>query len=384
MKTYNIMAKDFECPVIKAESPEEAMLKFATSEFDSNLNTYFKAVEETPFEPYFRVENIVWDLSDIEDEAEAFSIMKNLPKSEDVYKAINAEDVADYLSETYGYCVKSYTLGKDSITKGDDTDDEDLGLFFSHEGEEYRFSDKENFFYELKSGNIYKSDKITFVSIHDVPLEIYSLAALASILDNNKEYVDVIKEWKLKNAIDEWDSEEVLSLLASTMPDNASGFSAHNEYGEPEHWMDMPKDRALEIVFIKTDDKQYYSWRVHCSSDEFDNDCFTETNGVVWENTTEDFSFDARFMLLTKAIKAAKYTLPIKPVYNFKMGEEIELRVVDNETYYCGYVIDYIEDRLITVVYPDLRKIIKYEPDDFKKVYNAKTGATNDLVNALF
>ena len=59
-----------------------------------------------------------------------------------------------------------------------------------------------HFAFNLKS-NLYKSDKITFVSIHDVPLEIYSLAALASILDSNKEYVDVIKEWKLKNAIDE-------------------------------------------------------------------------------------------------------------------------------------------------------------------------------------
>ena len=89
--------------------------------------------------------------------------------------------------------------------------------------------------------------------------------------------------------------------------------------------------------------------------------------------------------MLIMAIKVAKHEpVVIKPRFQFTMGEEIWLRVNDNETYHSGFVIDYAEDLFLRVIYPDLREIVKYEPKDFEKVYLAKAGRCNDLINALF
>lgn len=58
--------------------------------------------------------NIEWDLDDIEDEAEKDAINENvLPSEVEIPANVagkNYDVITDYLSDTYGYCVKGYTL----------------------------------------------------------------------------------------------------------------------------------------------------------------------------------------------------------------------------------------------------------------------------------
>ena len=113
---FNIIGKTFEAPVIEAKNADEAIVQFAAS-MDSDMNLYFKAIPVKECEPLMRITDIEWDLDDIEDEAEAYSINDNLPKSEDIREFIEEDQIADYLSNEYGYCVKSFTLEKNVTTQ---------------------------------------------------------------------------------------------------------------------------------------------------------------------------------------------------------------------------------------------------------------------------
>lgn len=100
--------------------------------------------------------------------------------------------------------------------------------------------------------------------------------------------------------------EMLLELLADTIPSEPNEFNSETGFGEPQHWMTLPYDRSLEIVYEDTgDDKRYYSWRVHCNESEFQNDDFHSTMGVMDENVSEDICFDTRVAKLTWAIKIA-------------------------------------------------------------------------------
>ena len=100
--------------------------------------------------------------------------------------------------------------------------------------------------------------------------------------------------------------EMLLSLLADTIPSDPNEFNSETGYGEPQHWMTLPYDRSLEIVYEETgDDHRYYSWRVHCNEKEFENDLFHKTMGVMDSNSSEDMSFDTRLAKLNWAIKVS-------------------------------------------------------------------------------
>ena len=105
--------------------------------------------------------------------------------------------------------------------------------------------------------------------------------------------------------------EMLLSLLADTIPDDPNEFNSETGYGEPQHWMSLPYDRSLEIVYEETgDDNRYYSWRVHCNEQEFDRDDYHSTMGIIDQNSTEDLSFDSRLSMVNWAIDVAS----VKPV----------------------------------------------------------------------
>ncbi len=101
--------------------------------------------------------------------------------------------------------------------------------------------------------------------------------------------------------------ELLLELLADNIPDDPNEFNSETGYGEPQHWVTLPYDRSLEIVYEDTgDDNRYYSWRVHCNNEEFDNDVFHSTMGVMDESAANDLTFDTRLKLITWAIKVAE------------------------------------------------------------------------------
>lgn len=98
----------------------------------------------------------------------------------------------------------------------------------------------------------------------------------------------------------------LLELLADTIPSDPNEFNSETGYGEPQHWMTLPYDRSLEIVYEETGDvNRYYSWKVHCNEDEFANDEFHSTVGVIDTNTSDDINFDTRIAKLKWAIKVA-------------------------------------------------------------------------------
>ena len=101
--------------------------------------------------------------------------------------------------------------------------------------------------------------------------------------------------------------ELLLSLLAETIPSEPDDFNSETGYGEPQHWMTLPYDRSLEIVYEEIgDDNRYYSWRVHCNEIEFDNDIFHGTMGIMDQSFSDDMDFDTRIIKLNWAIKVAE------------------------------------------------------------------------------
>ena len=99
----------------------------------------------------------------------------------------------------------------------------------------------------------------------------------------------------------------LLELLADTIPSDPNEFNFETGYGEPQHWVTLPYDRSLEITYEETgDDNRYYSWRIHCNEEEFDNDVFSSTNGVMDEDVSEDMSFETRVAKLDWAIRVTK------------------------------------------------------------------------------
>ena len=100
--------------------------------------------------------------------------------------------------------------------------------------------------------------------------------------------------------------ETLLSLLADTIPDDPNEFNSETGCGEPQHWMTLPYDRSLEIVYEETgDDNRYYSWRIHCNDQEFDRDDYHSTMGVMGETVSDTLSFDTRLSMINWAIKVA-------------------------------------------------------------------------------
>ena len=102
-------------------------------------------------------------------------------------------------------------------------------------------------------------------------------------------------------------TDEVLQILALNIPDDPDQFNSETGYGEPQHWIELLNGRSLEITYEETgDDNRYYTWRVHCSEEEFDNDDFHSTMGVVDQLTSNDLSLETRLKRLKWAIEVSK------------------------------------------------------------------------------
>lgn len=83
------------------------------------------------------------------------------------------------------------------------------------------------------------------------------------------------------------------------------------EYGEPQAYIYFDNGRTLEVTYEKNGlpaDRQYYSWRVNCNEEEFDNDLFHSTCGVVDQSISNDLSLATCLEMAEWAIKVAHLT----------------------------------------------------------------------------
>lgn len=116
--------------------------------------------------------------------------------------------------------------------------------------------------------------------------------------DAYAEYSDLLEDVNREDML--------LELLACTVPTDPIRFNSETGLGEPQHWMAMPYDRSLEIVYEEAEnDNRFYSWRIHCNEEEFDNDLFHGTLGVIDQRISDDLSFDTVVTNIEWAVKVA-------------------------------------------------------------------------------
>ena len=100
--------------------------------------------------------------------------------------------------------------------------------------------------------------------------------------------------------------QEILNDIKIQFQTNENGF------GEPQAWVYLEdKDRSIEIVQEKDglpEDEEFYSLRLHCSEEEFENDDFHSTIGVVEVYNTETISDE-------QIVKGIKYLETVNKKY---------------------------------------------------------------------
>ena len=61
-------------------------------------------------------------------------------------------------------------------------------------------------------------------------------------------------------------------------------FNDETPLGEPQHWIYLKSGRSLEVTHEEDglpENEQYFSIRLHCSNEEFDNEEYSNTVGVI-------------------------------------------------------------------------------------------------------
>lgn len=104
--------------------------------------------------------------------------------------------------------------------------------------------------------------------------------------------------------------ESMLQILVDTYLDGFKGLlqETETEYGETQYWLDLPYGRQLEITQETeglAEDEYFWSWRVHCSDEEFDDNCYQSTCGCIDKQCTEENNDQILKEMLFWAIKIA-------------------------------------------------------------------------------
>lgn len=61
-------------------------------------------------------------------------------------------------------------------------------------------------------------------------------------------------------------------------------FNDETAFGEPQHWVYLKSGRSLEVTHEEyglPENEQFFSIRLHCSDEEFDNGEYSSTVGVI-------------------------------------------------------------------------------------------------------
>ena len=82
------------------------------------------------------------------------------------------------------------------------------------------------------------------------------------------------------------DETEALLAVTAYLDSRIDGevSSDETEYGEPRYWLNLPNGRSIEVCHEENglpEDRQYWSFRLHCSEDEFEEGRFSRTMGVI-------------------------------------------------------------------------------------------------------
>lgn len=97
--------------------------------------------------------------------------------------------------------------------------------------------------------------------------------------------------------------------------------STESEYGEPQLWLYLESGRSIEITlesYCIPKEKQFFSIRLHCSDDEFDDDVYKKTCGIIELRVTDPIGDD-----LEKAKKQAfERALDIIDVYQEEISRK--------------------------------------------------------------
>lgn len=73
-------------------------------------------------------------------------------------------------------------------------------------------------------------------------------------------------------------------LTAKNIENFKETFNDETDFGEPQHWIYLKSGRSLEVTHEEyglPENKQYFSVRLHCSEEEFDNGEYSNTVGVI-------------------------------------------------------------------------------------------------------
>lgn len=70
-------------------------------------------------------------------------------------------------------------------------------------------------------------------------------------------------------------------------------YYTETEYGEPQMWVYLKSGRSIEITFESyciAKDNQFFSIRLHCSDNEFNDGLYEGTNGIIELEATDSDS----------------------------------------------------------------------------------------------
>ena len=84
------------------------------------------------------------------------------------------------------------------------------------------------------------------------------------------------------------DIDETQAMLAATAYTDSNiddaVYGDETEYGEPRYWLYLKNGRSIEVCHEENglpEDRQYWSFRLHCSDAEFEQDKYESTLGVI-------------------------------------------------------------------------------------------------------
>lgn len=75
-----------------------------------------------------------------------------------------------------------------------------------------------------------------------------------------------------------------IAVLAFMEDDSADVCDDETEYGEPRYWVSLRDGRQIEITHEENglpQDRQYWSFRLHCSNEEFESGKYLKSMGVI-------------------------------------------------------------------------------------------------------
>lgn len=76
-------------------------------------------------------------------------------------------------------------------------------------------------------------------------------------------------------------------LTLKEFMDCRNSFETETEYGEPQHWIYLKSGRSIEVTYENVSSVNFipannsFTIRYHCSEQEFDNDDFHGTIGII-------------------------------------------------------------------------------------------------------